>query len=314
MGCLQMNGNKKHGRLTHQQKVGYVMLAPFAICFVLFTVVPVLVALFLSFTQYNMMQSPNFVWLNNYKLLLLGDRTFLTALKNTLLFAVIVGPCGYILSFFAAWVLNQFKLRNLFSLFLYIPSVTSSVAISAVWKYIFSGDRYGFINNLLIDWGFLDEPILWISDPQYIMKVVVIISLWMSMGNGFLVFLAGLQNCDKSLYEAGLIDGIGSRWQELKYLTLPQMKPQLLYGAITTITAAFGVFDVPVSIAGLPSPNYSAHTIVAHLYDYAFQRFQMGYASAVATILFVMTYFIGRIVMKALSEDNEIRARRRKAK
>ena len=145
------------------------------------------------------------------------------------------------------------------------------------------------------------------------MKVVVIISLWMSMGGGFLVFLAGLQNCDKSLYEAGLIDGVGSRWQELKYLTLPQMKPQLLYGAITTISGSFGVFDVPVAVAGLPSPNYSAHTIVAHLYDYAFQRFQMGYASAVATVLFVITYFVGRVVMNALSEDGNKRTRRNRA-
>lgn len=308
-----MQGKDKNRKLTHQQKVGYVMLTPFVICFFLFTVVPVIVAVCLSFTNYNMMQAPTFVWLNNYKLLLLGDRIFLTALKNTLVFAVIVGPCGYLLSFFAAWVLNQFKMRNLFALFLYIPSVTSSVAISAVWKYIFSSDRYGFINNLLIEWGFIDEPILWISDPQYIMKVVVIISLWMSMGSGFLVFLAGLQNCDKSLYEAGLIDGIGSRWQELKYLTLPQMKPQLLYGAITTISSSFGVFDVPVSVAGLPSPNYSAHTIVAHLYDYAFQRFQMGYASSVATVLFVMTYLIGRVVMKMLSDDPSSRIRRKKS-
>lgn len=308
-----MKSKRNNSRLTHRQKVGYVMLAPFVTCFTLFTVIPVVVAIALSFTNYNMMQSPTFVLLNNYKLLLLGDRIFLTALKNTFVFALIVGPCGYLLSFFAAWVLNQFKFRNFFALCLYIPSVTSSVAISSVWKYIFSSDRYGFINNILIEWGFIDEPILWISDPEYIMKVVVIISLWMSMGGGFLVFLAGLQNCDKSLYEAGLIDGVGSRWQELKYLTLPQMKPQLLYGAITTISGSFGVFDVPVAVAGLPSPNYSAHTIVAHLYDYAFQRFQMGYASAVATVLFVITYFVGRVVMNALSEDGNKRTRRNRA-
>lgn len=300
-----MSKNPKKTILTRQQIIGYIMLSPFAVCFIMFTVLPVLTAVWLSFTEYNMIQPAEFIGLNNYKLLLLGDRIFITALKNTLVFAVIVGPIGYFLSFFAAWVLNQFKFRNILALFLYIPSVTSSVAISAVWSYIFSGDRYGFINNTLIEMGIIDEPILWVSDPQYIMTVVIIISLWMSMGNGFLVFLAGLQNCDKSLYEAGAIDGVKSRWQELKYLTLPQMKPQLLYGAITTISGSFGVFDVPVALAGLPSPNYSAHTVVAHLYDYAFQRFQMGYAASVATVLFVITYFVGSIVMKSLSENDK---------
>jgi len=307
-----MNKVKK-SKLTKQQKIGIVMLAPFAILFVMFTILPVVSALVLSFTQYNMIQSPEFIGLNNYKLLLLGDRIFITAIKNTLIFALVVGPVGYLLSFFAAWVLNQLKLRNFMALCFYIPSVTSSVAISTVWMYIFSGDRYGLINDFLINLGVIDQPILWTSDPKYIMTVIIIVSLWMSMGNGFLVFLAGLQNVDKSLYEAGRIDGVGSRWQELKFLTLPQIKPQLLYGAITAITSAFGVFDISVTIAGMPSPNYAAHTIVVHLYDYAFQRFQMGYASAIATVLFAITYFVGRIVMNVLTEkDVEIRRRGKK--
>lgn len=225
-------------------------------------------------------------------------------MRNTMIFAGIVGPLGYFCSFFSAWVLNQLKFRNVFALIFYAPSICSGVAISAVWLYFFSSDRYGLINNALITMGFLDEPILWVQDPQYILFVIMVISIWMSMGTGFLVFLAGLQSIDKSLYEAGAIDGISSRWQELKYLTLPQMKPQLIFGAITAVTNSFGVIDIAVSVSGLPSPNYAGHTIVAHLYDYAFIRFQMGYASAIATILFLMTFVLGRVIMAALSEKD----------
>ncbi len=292
-------------RFVRKNWVGYLMLLPFFLFFLVFMILPVLVALGLSFTDYNMFQEMHFVGINNYKLLFLDDRIFLTALGNTFLFAVIVGPVGYIFSFFAAWVLNQLKFRNGFALAFYAPSITSGVAMSVVWSYFFSSDSYGLINNLLMEMGIIDTPILWTQDPRYIMPVIIIVSIWMSMGTGFLVFLAGLQNVDKGYYEAAAIDGIQSRYQELKWITLPMMKPQLLFGAITAITNAFGVFDVAVSIAGFPSPNYAGHTIVAHLYDYAFVRFQMGYASAVATILFLITFVIGRIVMRALSPKDE---------
>ncbi len=293
------------GRFVRKNWVGYLMLLPFFLFFVVFMVLPVLVALCLSFTDYNMFQEMHFVGANNYKLLFLDDRIFLTALGNTFLFAVIVGPVGYIFSFFAAWVLNQLKFRNGFALAFYAPSITSGVAMSVVWSYFFSSDSYGLINNLLMEAGLIDTPILWTQDPSYILPVIIVVSIWMSMGTGFLVFLAGLQNVDKGYYEAAAIDGIQSKYQELKWITLPMMKPQLLFGAITAITNAFGVFDVAVSIAGFPSPNYAGHTIVAHLYDYAFVRFQMGYASAVATVLFLITFVIGRIVMRALSPKDE---------
>ena len=292
-------------RFVRKHWVGYLMLLPFVLFFVVFMVLPVLVAVCLSFTDYNMFQEMHFVGINNYKLLFLDDRIFLQAVGNTFLFAVIVGPVGYIFSFFAAWVLNQLKFRNLFALAFYAPSITSSVAMSVVWSYFFSSDSYGLINSALMEMGIIDTPILWNQDPAYIMPVIIIVSIWMSMGTGFLVFLAGLQNVDKGYYEAAAIDGIQSKYQELKWITLPMMKPQLLFGAITAITNAFGVFDVAVSIAGFPSPNYAGHTIVAHLYDYAFVRFQMGYASAVATILFLITFVIGRIVMRALSPKDE---------
>ena len=205
-----------------------------------------------------------------------------------------------------AWLISNLKkLRNVFSLAFYAPSITSGVAMSTVWLYFFSSDSYGLINNVLIRMGLISEPIKWTLDPQYILGVVVFISIWMGMGTGFLTFLAGLQGLNEEIYEAGMIDGIRNSVQELFYLTLPQMKPQLLFGAINGTVAAFGVFDIAVSVAGMPSPNYAAHTIVAHLYDYAFIRFDMGYASAVAVILFLMTFVLGRVFMKVFSSKDQ---------
>ena len=306
MGCSAMSSlaksNGKFRNFWRKYSAGYLMLAPFVILFTLFIILPVLAAFVLSFTDYNMFDRLSFVGFKNYELLIMDDDIFWTAMKNTLVFALIVGPVGYFLSFFAAWVLDQLKFRNTFALAFYAPSITSGVAMSAVWLYVFSGDRYGLINNGLINLGVIDDPILWTQDPKYILAVIIIISIWMSMGTGFLVFLAGLQNVDTSLYEAGAIDGVKNRWQQLKYLTFPQIKPQLMFGAITAVTNSFGVFDVAVSVSGLPSPNYAGHTVVAHLYDYAFIRFQMGYASAIATILFLLTFVLGKGLMRALSE------------
>lgn len=292
-------------RFWRKNWMGYVFLAPFIIFFTIFVVAPVLTAIVLSFTDYNMMQTPHFVGLNNYKLLFLDDEVFMLSLSNTLSFAILTGPVGYLLSFFAAWVINQLKCKRIFALAFYAPSITSGIAMSTVWMVIFSSDRYGYLNNFLLNIGLIDEPILWNTDPNYIMGVVMFISLWMSMGTGFLVFLAGLQNVPRSYYEAAAIDGVHNKFQELIYVTLPMMKPQLLFGAINAITASFGVFDIAVSVAGMPSPNYSAHTIVAHLYDYAFIRFQMGYASAVAVVLFLITFILGKIVMRLLSSKDE---------
>lgn len=284
---------------------GYLFFLPFFMLFIIFVALPVLVALINSFTNDNLLQDADFVGFNNYKLLLTDDDVFITALKNTLIFAFITGPIGYIMSFFAAWIINTLKFKNAFALAFYAPSVTSGVAMSTVWLVFFSNDRYGYINNLLLNLGLIDSPILWTLNSNYIMGVIMFISIWMSMGTGFLVFLSGLQGLNKAYYEAAAIDGIDSRFKELWYITLPLMKPQLLFGAINAIVNSFGVFDIAVSVAGLPSPNYAGHTIVAHLYDYAFIRFQMGYASSIAVILFVITFVLGRIVMRVFSSSDE---------
>lgn len=292
----------KRERVYGNTKMGYLFMAPFLVLFFLFTLLPVIVSMGLSFTNYNMMEKPSFIGLTNYKLLIMDDREFLIALKNTFIFAFISGPISFFVSFIMAWLINNLKkMRNVFSLAFYAPSIVSSVAISSVWLYFFSSDSYGLFNNWFLQLGIISEPIQWTLDSKYVLGVVIFISIWMGMGTGFLTFLAGLQNLSAELYEAGMIDGIKNSVQELIYITLPQLKPQLLFGAINSAVGAFGVFDIAVAVAGMPSPNYSAHTIVAHLYDFAFIRFEMGYASAISIILFFITFILGRVFMKVFA-------------
>lgn len=292
--------------LTNRQRhnvTGYLFMAPFLILFFLFTIIPVLVAFCTSFTEYNMIESPKFIGLTNYKLLFLDDKEFITALKNTFVFAFISGPISFLGSFVMAVLINNLKkFRNLFSLLFYAPSLVSAVSISVVWMYFFSNDRYGLINNFLMNLGIIGGPIQWTSNISTVLGVVIFVSVWTSMGTNFLTFMSGLQNVPQDIYEAGKIDGIKNGWQELVYLTLPMIKPQLLFAAINMTTAAFGVFDIAVSIAGLPSADYAAHTIVAHLYDYGFIRFEMGYASAISVVLFIISFALGRLFIRIFSE------------
>ena len=298
-------GRNFWARFWRRNGIGYLMLLPFLALFSLFVIIPVFIAIGTSFTNYNMFQEAGFVGFDNYRLLFVDDDIFLLSLKNTFVFAVITGPISYILSFLIAWVIDGLKFKNVFALAFYAPSITSGVAMSTVWLVFFSNDRYGYINNFLLSAGLIDSPILWTSNTNYIMTVIIVISLWMSMGSGFLVFLAGLQGLNRAYYEAAAIDGLSGRFQELWYITIPLMKPQLLFGAINAIVTSFGVFDIAVSVAGLPSPDYAAHTIVAHLYDYAFIRFQMGYASAISVCLFVITFILGKVATRLFSSEGE---------
>ena len=277
---------------------------PFFVLFCVFTIGPVATSLYYSLTNYDLIQTPKFIGIENYKGLFLDDELFMSSLKNTLYFALISGPTGYLMSFVMAWVLNDLKGRTAFALAFYAPSITSGTAMGVVWGYFFSPDRYGLINNTLIDMGIISNPVLWTQDPSTILPCCIFIQIWMSMGTGFLVFMAGLQNQDRELIEAGSLDGIKSRFQELFYITLPQMKPQLLFGAINTISGSFGVFGVISSFAGFPTPNYAGHTMVAHLHDYAFVKFEMGYASAIAVVLFAITYAAGKLCMWMLTDKD----------
>ncbi len=279
----------------------YIMIAPFMILFFVFVVYPVLSAIWYSFTDFNVLEKPNFVGLANYKKLFLDDSIFITAVKNTLIIAVIVGPGGYIMSFLLAWMINELphKLGVVLTVIFYAPSMAGN-AVLTVFQQIFSNDSNGYLNAFLQNLGIINEPILWLSDSDYIMVVVILASLWTSMGVGFLSFVAGIKGIDDAQYEAGAIDGIKNRWQELWYITLPNMKPQLMFGAVMAITNSLSVGAVCDGLVGFPSPNYATHTIYNHLMDYGSIRMEMGYASAIAFVLFLIMIVANMLVQKLL--------------
>ena len=267
-------------------KACYAMLLPFMSLFIIFTVVPVVMSVPMGFTNFNMIETPKFVGLSNFYTLFLNDDVFLIAVRNTLIFAIFTGPFSYILSFIIAWLINEMNafLKTFFTFVFYAPSMTTSVYVT--WQLILSGDSYGYLNAVLIDLGILNEPAQWLTDTNYILTVVIIVQLWMSMGAGFLAIRAGFQNIDKSMYEAGAIEGIKNRWQELFYITIPSMGPQLLFAAVIQISASFTVGVVGQNLVGLPSTDYAAHTIMNHATDYGNIRYEMGYASAICFVLF----------------------------
>lgn len=303
---LTLEQIQKVGRRDRTKRtiVRYMFIIPALVLFFVFTVLPLLIGTFYSLTDYNMIQDWHFVGLNNYKTLFLDDDIFLIALQNTLVYAICTGPTGFLMAFGFAWVITNLKAKKFFTLCFYTPTLASGVMMSTIWMFFFANDNKGLFNYYLLKWNLVTEPVLWTQNTQLIMPVIIFISLMMSMGNSFLVFLAGLQNIPKDYYEAAQIDGIKNKFQEMAYITWPQMKPQLLFGAVNAIVGAFGVFDIAVTIGGLPSPEYAAHTWVAHLYDYAFIRFQMGYASAISFLLAVTTFTLGRICMRVFREKD----------
>ncbi|MCQ2457837.1 MAG: sugar ABC transporter permease [Clostridia bacterium] len=283
-----------------RNKVCYLFLAPYAILFITFFILPIAISIFYSFTYYNILEPARFTGFDNYINLVLQDEVFLTSVKNTFVIAVITGPVGYILSFMFAWFINELPkwLRTIAVVVFYAPSIAGNAF--TVFSIIFRGDAYGWLNSLLTEFGIIEAPKLWLTDPRYMMTILIIVILWMSMGTGFLSFVAGFQSIDRSMYEAGYVDGVRNRWQELYHITLPSMKPMLLFGAVMSITSAFNVCDVPRALCGYPSTDYAARTVVTHLFDYGFSRFEMGYASAIATLLFLVMILCKKAVSSLL--------------
>lgn len=279
----------------------YFMLAPFTVFFVLFTIIPILSSIALSFTSYDLLNTPSFVGLDNFKRMFLGDEVFGIVVKNTFVFAVIAGPIGFLLSFVLAWFVNEFspKVRALLSFMFYAPSLVGNAYF--IWKVLFSGDSYGYLNSMLLSLGVITEPILWLKTPEYIMPILIIVQLWQSMGVSFLANISGLQNISGDLYEAGTIDGVRNRWQELRYITLPCMSHMLLFSAVMQIQSAFSVSVIAIELAGFPSTQYAADTIVTHMTDTATVRFEYGYASAITLVLFLMMFATRLIVGKIMS-------------
>lgn len=300
---LTLTPKSKAGELfaeMKKSKESYMLMAPYFILFFAFTVLPVMISIFFSFTNFNMLQTPNFVGWDNYMRLFLEDDVFVIAVKNTVIFAVITGPVSYIACFVFAWIINEFKpkIRAIMTLVFYAPSISGTAYV--IWAIIFSGDRLGVANSILLDMGLIKQAIWWLKDAKYILPSLILIQLWLSLGTGFLTFVAGLQTVDKSLYEAGAVDGVRNRWQELWYITLPSMKPQLMFGAVMQITQSFAVADISIQLAGSPSTNYAGATIVTHLIDYGGVRFEMGYASAIATVLFLVMIISNKVIQRIL--------------
>lgn len=272
-----------------------VFLGPFLITFFTFTVLPVFISLFISLTNFNMLEVPDFVGLANYQKLFLNDDIFATALQNTFILAIVTGPVSYIICFGLAWLINEVpaKPRAFLTLLFYAPSLSGGFGF--VWQLLFSGDRYGYINGLLLNLGVITDPILFLKDPNYMFGVCVVIVLWQALGTTFLTFIAGLQTVDRSLYEAAAVDGIKNRWQELYFVTLPSMRGQLLFGAILNVTGSFGIGSVITAVFGFPTTDYALHTIMHHLDDYGGVRFEMGYACAIATLLFIISFTMNKL-------------------
>lgn len=281
-------------------------IVPYWTLFFFFVVVPVVAAVFLSFTYFNAIQAPTFVGITNYIELITMDTVFMQfVLSNTLKFALIVGPFGYLLSFMLAWMLAQIpaKARTVLAIILYSPSLTMGVAMASMWRIIFSDDSQGYLNSLLLNWGIILEPIQFLQSPQYLMTIMIVVSLWSSMGVGFLAMLAGVLNIDQTLYEAAYMDGIKNRAQEIFYITIPSMKPQMLFGAVMAVVTTFQAGGIGVALSGSnPTPQYAGQLIVNHIEDFGFIRYMMGYAATVSVILLLMVYFISKITWRILGE------------
>lgn len=290
---------------VRKNRTAYAMLAPYFILFTLFTILPVLMAMGISLTYFDALSMPRFIGWANYLKLFLEDDLFMKALQNTLVLALVTGPASYLFCLLFAWIINEFKgwLRAGLTLIFYAPSICGQAYL--IWNIILTGDRYGYLNGMLMRMGVIQEAVLWMQTEKYVMPMLIVVQLWLSLGTGFLAFIAGLQTIDKALYEAAAIDGVKNRWQELWFVTLPAMRPQLMFGAVMQITQSFAIADVSLQLAGNPSVNYAGSTIVTHLLDYGGIRFEMGYASAIATTLFLLMIGTNKLVQKLLRRVGE---------
>ncbi len=286
----------------------WVLLSPYIILFCLFILIPVISAVVLSFTYFNAVQPPKFIGLKNYISLLTQDTVFMQkVLPNTIKYALIVGPGGYILSFIFAWMLAQIPKipRTIIAILIYLPSMTSGVMMSTIWSIIFSGNQLGYLNSFLIEIGMITEPIQWLQSPEYLMTIVIIVALWSSMGVGFLAMLAGVLNVNEELYDAAYIDGVSNRFQEIIYVTIPSMKPQMLFGAVMAIVNTFTTSGLGVALAGSnPTPQYAAQLIVNHIEDYGFIRYEMGYAAAASVVLLIIVWIASRVSWSLFGEKD----------
>nr|WP_306220270.1 sugar ABC transporter permease [Cohnella sp. WQ 127256] len=289
--------------------MSYLFLAPFLLCFICFIIVPVIIAILLSLTSFNGFDFPRFIGVSNFIYMFTQDVVFMKyTIPNTLKFAIVVGPGGYIFSFIFAWLIHQLpkSIRDYFSLALYAPSMVAGVALTMVWTATFSGDSIGYLNQILLSLGIIESPQLWLQDPKYLMTIMIIVTMWTSMGVGFLAMLGGLQTVNTELYEAGRIDGIKNNLQEVYYITIPSMKPQMLFSAVMAIVGAIKAGSISSGLTGMTiTPQYAGHVINNHIYDYAFLRYEWGYASALSVVLLLLSYTIMKLCYKVFGTKED---------
>lgn len=297
-----MNFTKKLITTIKERWQIYLLIAPFLVLFFLMTVLPVLSSVVLSFFNFDMVSMPKFAGLDNYLRMLIQDDIFPTVLKNTFVLAILTGPLGFLLSFVLAWMINEFgtTMRTILSFMFYVPSLVGNALY--IWTVIFANDSYGYMNSFLLSAGLITEPIQWFSNETYIVPIVVIIQLWMSMGVSFLANISALQNINPELFEAGAVDGIRNRWQELWYITLPGMQHMLLFSAVMQIASAFSISGVITTLAGYPTVGYAADTIVSYLTDVGSVKYEMGYASALSVVLFILMFATRKLIVQLLKK------------
>lgn len=310
MSAAESKRAKKNniGKRENANPAAKWFLSPYLLLFAVFIIIPMVIAIALSFTNFNTIEFPDFVGFMNYINLITQDEIFMQyVLPNTVVYVLIVGVGGYVLSFFLAWILAQISKvpRTILALIFYSPSMTSGVAMTVLWKIIFTGDQTGYLNSILMKLGVITEPIVWLVDARYLLPIVIIVALWSSMGVGFLAMMAGILNADEELYEAGAIDGIKNRFQEMIYITVPTMKPQMLFGAVMAVVNTFANGAIGVALTGTnPTPGYSAQLIVNHIEDYGFIRYEMGYAAAVSVVLLLIVWLFSTMAKKLFSEKD----------
>jgi multiple sugar transport system permease protein len=306
MNKIQQFIQTEKRQFKQDDKAAYLFALPYTLLFIVFIVVPILLAILLSFTTYDLVSSPKPIGMNNYIYLLTSDEEFMKyILSNTIKFSILVGPGGYVLSFVLAWCLAQLphRLRTILAVILYTPSLTAGVTTSVIWKVFFAGDSSGYLNYILLELGLIVEPIAFLQSPQYLFTIMVLVTLWGSMGVGFLAMLAGILNVDKELYEAAYLDGVKNRFQEVIHITIPSMKPQMLFGAVMAIVTAFSTGAIGVQLSGSnPTPNYAGSLIVNHIEDFGFIRYDMGYAAALSVVLLLLIYFFSKIAYRLFGE------------
>lgn len=294
-------------RLSKQGSSVWLFL-PYGILFTLLIIIPVIMAVLLSFTYFNTIEFPKWVGLDNYVSLFTNDTVFMQkVLPNTIVYAVFVGAGGYVLSFFLAWSLSQVtrRVRTVMAIIIYSPSLTGGVLLSTVWKVIFNGDKSGYLNYFLLKFGVIDQPVQWLQSSEYLLPIMILVSLWSSMGVGFLAILSGILNVNPELYEAGSIDGIRNRFQEIIHITIPATKPQMLFGAVMTIVNTFQSSGIGVDLSGAnPTPGYAGQLIVTHIQDFGYQRYEMGYAAAISVILLIGVRLMSKGAQKIFKSDD----------